>query len=114
VGDSAPETDLLLVPVPISDPLAEAAELGTPPALAELREYIEEIDIRFESYSDMETLDRTADSGKGVCFVSSAMVVPGESFGVSKSSTATSSLLVVLLKPSPCFKISETLVFLEL
>jgi hypothetical protein len=115
VGDKAPDTDtaLVFVPVPTSEPFAEAAELGTPPARAELREYTEEMDIRFELMSDRDGRERTAESGSSGCFEASA-IMPGESLGVSKSSTATSSLLVVRLRANPCFHISDTLVALEL
>jgi hypothetical protein len=40
--------------VPASDPLAEAPELCIPPALAELREYIDDVDMRFTSDSAAE------------------------------------------------------------
>lgn len=108
-GDSAPDGVLdpiavaVVAPVPGSDPLAEAIELGAPPARAELREYIEETDILFESNSETDGLCLNAGSGKESFCVSSAMI-PGESFGVSISSTAKSSLLVLLLVPATAFK----------
>jgi hypothetical protein len=73
-----------------------------PPALAELSEYIEDTDIRFPSSSEIEAFGRNAGSGSCVCFESSA-IAPDDSLGVSKSSTAMSSLLVLLLAVSPCF-----------
>ena len=54
MGDNVPfvpEGALVFVPVPLSDPFVEAAELGAPPALAEVNEYIDETDIRFGSKS---------------------------------------------------------------
>lgn len=60
-GDKVPDVDLVVVPG--SDPFAEAAELSTPPALAELSEYIDEIDIRFVSFSVIERLGPRAASG---------------------------------------------------
>lgn len=92
--------DAVLDDVPVSDPFAEAAELGAPPALTELSEYMEDTDIRFESRSDVDGLDRNAGSGSCTCFASSA-IVPCISLGVSKSSTAKSSLLVLLLGVIP-------------
>lgn len=97
------DTALVDIPTPASDPFAEAAELGTPPALAELSEYIEDTDMRFESISDVDVLGRNARSGGWEGFESSAMA-PGVDLGGSKSSTAISSLLVFLLDPNPCFQ----------
>jgi hypothetical protein len=99
LGDKAPVDVLELVPAPTSDPLVEAAELGTPPALAELREYIDDTDIRFELISDNDGVGRSA-SGSEECLVSSAMVAGGN-FGVSQSSTAQSSLFVALVGLAP-------------
>ncbi len=75
--------------VPGSDPVTEAAELGPPPALAELKEYIEDVNIRFASGSAMEPRGFKAASGKEGCLEMSAML-PAASFGVSKSSIADS------------------------
>lgn len=61
VEDNVP--DAALAVVPISDPFADAAELGAPPALTELREYMEDTDMRFESISDIDGLGRNAGSG---------------------------------------------------
>ena len=94
-GDNVPDVDGTLYPP--SDPLADAAELGAPPALADPNEYIDETDIRFVSMSGIDGRDRRAASGNCECFGSSAMT-PGDSLGVSKSpSTAISSLLPRLL-----------------
>lgn len=106
-GDSGPVDALPFVLFPISEPFADAAELGAPPALAELREYIEETDIRFGSRSEIDRLDRSAASGSGECFVSSAMV-PEDNLGVSRSSIAHSSLLVLLLESELCLQESVT------
>jgi hypothetical protein len=75
--------------VPASDPLAEAGELCTPPALGELNEYIEEVDIRFPSDSATEPRRLKAASGNGRCLDISAML-PAANLGVSKSSMADS------------------------
>lgn len=75
--------------VPVSDPFAEAAELGTPPALAEFKEYIEEVDVRFPSDSPVRLRGSKAASGNEGCLESSA-IVPAASFGVSKSSMTDS------------------------
>jgi hypothetical protein len=96
-----PEGVLVLAPVPLSDPVADAPELGAPPALAEVNEYIDETDIRFVSKS------RIAGSGSWECLDSSA-IMPGDNLGVSKSSTAISSLLVLRLGPDPCAQSPET------
>lgn len=111
VGDIAPVGVLVVVvvPDPSSDPLADAAELGAPPARAELREYIEETDIRFASMSDMEGRWRRAASGSCESFDSSLMM-PGERRGVSTSSTATLSVLVRLLTLMPRLKVSRPFV----
>lgn len=89
-GDRVPEGALVFVPP--SEPLADAAELGAPPALAELNEYIDDTDMRFVSISDMEGLLRRAASGNCECLDSSDMI-PGDNLGVSISSTAMLSLL---------------------
>jgi hypothetical protein len=105
VGDKDPVDALLFVPVPTSEPFADAAELGAPPTLAELREYIEDTDMRFGSISDIDGLERRAGSGSGECFVSSAIVLEANR-GVSKSSTAKSSLLDLLLGLALCLQSS--------
>lgn len=94
VGDNVPGADLPVAP--FSDPFADAAELGAPPALTELREYMDDTDIRFPSISVIEAFGRNAASGNWVCFESSA-IAPAVNLGVSKSSTAISSRLVRLL-----------------
>ena len=91
-------------PVPGSEPFAEPTELGAPPARAELREYIEDTDIRFDSISDIEGLCLSAGSGNWESFGVSSAMFPGESLGVSKSSTAKSSLLVLLLVAATAFR----------
>jgi len=75
--------------VPGSDPLAEAAELCTTPARAELKEYTEDVDMRFLSDSTAEPRGFKAASGKDGCLGMSAML-PAANFGVSKSSIADS------------------------
>jgi hypothetical protein len=87
-------------PVPASEPFADAAELGTPPARTELREYIDDTDMRFVSISEIEGLVRRAGSGSAPCFDSSP-IVPGLSLGVVKSSTAMSSALPFRSRPLP-------------
>jgi hypothetical protein len=65
-GDNVPEVARDVKPVPDSDPLADAAELGAPSPLAELSEYIEETDMRFtdlDSKSDIEGFGLRAGSG---------------------------------------------------
>ena len=104
-GDKVPEAVLDFVPVPGSDPLTDAAELCAPPALAELREYTDDTDMRLESISDKEGLGFSTDSDSCERFASSAMIVGGNR-GVSKSSTAISSLLVLLLPAIPCLQLS--------
>lgn len=89
---------------PASDPVAEAAELGMPPALAEPSEYMEDTDMRFAS--DSEGAFR-AGSGSSVCFWSSAIVLK-DSFGVSVLSIAKSSLLdLPVFKLEPCLPASD-------
>ncbi len=73
--------------VPASEPVAEAVELATPPALAELNEYNEDVDIRFDSLSMPEPRGLIAASGNVGCLLGSA-IFPTVLFGVSKSSTA--------------------------
>ena len=107
-GDSVAEAVLAVTPA--SDPLADAAELGAPPALAELSEYMEDTDIRFESKSVVDGFGLNAGSGSGECLESSA-IVPDTSRGVSKSSTATSLLLRLLFRPRPCFQLSVVIMF---
>jgi hypothetical protein len=108
-GDNVPEA--VLAAVPVSDPLADVAELVAPPALAEPSEYIEDTDIRFESKSGIDGFGLNAGSGSWVCFESSA-IVPDASRGVSKSTTAISSLLILLLfMLTPCFQISAVIEF---
>jgi hypothetical protein len=84
LGDKLPLGPLAFGP-PASEPLAEAAELCTPPARAELSEY-----------TDSDGAARSEDSGSEECFESSA-IFPGASLSMSESSTAKSSLLVRLL-----------------
>jgi hypothetical protein len=81
-------------PIPASEPFADAAELGAPPARTELREYIEETDIRFDSSWSADGLGRRAGSGSAPAELISS-VIPGDSRGVSKS-TAKSSPLALL------------------
>ena len=91
--------------VPASDPFADAAELGAPPARTELSEYIEETDMRFVDISPSDGRGLSAGSGSWG-YLSSPMTMPGESFGVVKSSsTAMSSppLLIVLPRSKLCF-----------
>lgn len=107
-GDNAPEAVLALVPV--SDPLADAAELRAPPALTELSEYMEDTDIRFESKSVIDGFGLNAESGSEECFESSA-IVPDTSRGVSKSSIATSLLLRLLRRSEPCLQLSAVIRF---
>ena len=57
----------LLAVVPLSEPFADAAELGVPPALTEESEYIEETDILFESISVIDGLGLNAGSGSCGC-----------------------------------------------
>lgn len=91
---------------PPSEPFADAAELGTPPARTELNEYIDDTDIRFdESKSDMEGRGRSAPSGNCGCFVSS-VIFPGESLGVSKSTAISSLLDLLLVNSDPCLEYS--------
>lgn len=78
-GDNVTED---LPVAPFSDPFADAAELGTPPALTELREYMDDTDIRFPSNSVVEAFGRNAASGKCVCFASSA-IAPAVNLGAS-------------------------------
>jgi hypothetical protein len=86
-GDKVPPCALELGP-PASDPLADAAELGAPPpALTELSEYMDETDIRLEPISVSDGAARSKGSGSEECLESSA-ILPGESLGVSESSTA--------------------------
>ena len=59
-GERAPEDALVPIPLPGSEPFADAAELG---ARAELSEYREETDTRFESRSGIECFGRRAASG---------------------------------------------------
>jgi hypothetical protein len=75
--------------VPASDPFAEVPELCTPPALVEIKEYIEDVDMRFTSGSAAELRGFKAASGNGGCLVMSAML-PAANLGVSKSSIADS------------------------
>ncbi len=75
--------------VPASDPLVEVAELCTPPALAELKEYIEDVDMRFPSFSAPDAREFKAASGNEGCLDVSAMI-PAANLGVSKSSMADS------------------------
>lgn len=105
--DNEPDVVRDFVAAPESDPLMEAPGLFVPPppALTELREKTEETDMRFASISDIDGVGLRGASGKWGRFPSSAMV-PAESRGVSKSSTAISSLLVRLLELPPCLQAS--------
>jgi hypothetical protein len=78
VGDIGPDAER----VPVSDPLADVAELGAPPALAELREYMEDTDIRLFSLSAPEFRGLIADSGNGDGRLPSVMML-GDSLGRS-------------------------------
>jgi hypothetical protein len=88
--------------VPVSDPFAELAELGTPPALAEFKEYIEEVDMRFPSDSAVVLRGLKAASGNEGCLERST-ILPATNFGVSKSSITDSGLGL----PVPPDQISE-------
>lgn len=105
LGDRALPGALELGP-PASDPLADAAELGAPPALTEPREYMDETDMRLEPRSDSDGAARSAGSGSGECLESSA-ILPGTILGVSESSTAKSSRLVLLGLIPPCLAESK-------
>lgn len=101
-------TELVFVPPgalepgpPTSDPLADAAELGTPPALAELSEYMDETDMRLGAISDSDGAARSWGSGNEELLESSAILV-GASLGVSVSSTADSSLFGIPAFPPIC------------
>lgn len=59
---------------------------------------MDDTDMRFWPISGIEGLVRSVGSGGGAGLLSSIMI-PGESLGVSPSSTAQSSLLVLLLSP---------------
>ncbi len=54
----ANDADLVPGTVPGSDPLAEAAELGAPPARREFSEYMDDTDMRFKSASDIVDIGR--------------------------------------------------------
>jgi hypothetical protein len=58
-----PDGVLEFSPLPASDPFIDAAELTTPPALAEVSEYTEDTERRFDSISASEGLVRSAGSG---------------------------------------------------
>jgi hypothetical protein len=74
---------------PVSEPFAEAAGLG-PPALAELREYMDDVDILFVPISAADPLCcLRAGSGNDVHLNESA-ILPAVNFGVSESSIANS------------------------
>ena len=105
-GDNGPDGVLELGP-PASDPLTDAAELGAPPALAELSEYMDEADIRLEPSSDHDGTARSAESDTEE-FLASSAILPGANLGKSESSTTKSSLLVLLLGLiPPCLPDSE-------
>lgn len=53
--------------VPPSDPFTEVAGLCMPPALAELKEYIDDVDIRFAFKSVVEPCGLKLASGNGRC-----------------------------------------------
>lgn len=59
-GESVPDDARGPTTLPGSEPLADAAELGT---LAEFKEYTEETDWRFDSRSCIDALGRRAASG---------------------------------------------------
>ena len=51
-GDIADDEERVLVAeAPGSEPFADAVELGAPPALTDVKEYIEDTDMRFGSRS---------------------------------------------------------------
>lgn len=81
----------MFVPVPISEPFTDAAELGIPPARTELREYIEETDVRLFSRSGIEGRGRRAGSGRLLYVLDSSAML--DIFGVS--SIPQSSALVL-------------------
>lgn len=81
--------------MPTSDPAAEAAELCTPPALAELKEYRDEVDMRLFSALVLDPALRIAGSGSGTYFAGSDMF-PASNFGVSESSMAESLMEAVV------------------
>ena len=83
--DMPPDAGLLLT----SEPLAEAVELCPPPARAEFKEYMDDVDMRLISKSVVEPRGRKAASGNGGCLGRSD-ILPAASFGVSKSSIADS------------------------
>ena len=99
LGDSAPVAVLAFGPA-ASDPLADAAELGTPPAppaRTELREYIDDTDMRLEPISDSDGVARSVESGSEECLnESSGTLAGGAGLEASTSSTAKSSLFVPL------------------
>ena len=65
-------------------------ELGpTPPALADVNEYSDELDIRFDSEFTVELFLDIAGSGSWVCPVMSVVLAP-RILGVSDSSAAVS------------------------
>jgi len=76
LGDNAP--DAARVFAPASDPFADAAELGGPPARTELSEYIDDTDMRFVSNSGIEGLGLRAGSGR-CAYLDSSAIIPGES-----------------------------------
>lgn len=85
-----------------SDPATEALELGIPPpALAELNEYREDVDIRLMSAFVADAVLRIPGSGKGVFFVLSDMIAAAN-FGVSESSIADSSIEAVVPSVQAC------------
>lgn len=84
-GDMVPDVDL----APLSDPLAEVAELGTAPALTELKEYTDETEARFDA-SWLAICDLLVESC-GLEFFAKSKVLLAESLGRSASSTAQSS-----------------------
>ena len=112
LGDKEPPGPLEIEP-PASDPLADAAELGAPPARTEPSEYMDETDMRLEPRSESDGAARNAGSGSEECLKSSA-ILPGASFGVSVSSTAKSSLLVLLGLIPPCLADSRVAGFRRL
>ncbi len=97
LGDRGPAGVRVFDPVPTSDPFADAAELGAPPARAELREYIEDTDMRLVSNSGIEGLARSAASGSWYVASSFVPMLPADIFGVS--STPKSSPLAFRSSP---------------
>jgi len=90
-ADNVPAGVRVFVPVPTSEPFADAAELGIPPARTEPSEYIEETDVRLFSRSGTEGRGRRAGSGRQLYVLDSSAMLG--IFGVS--SIPQSSALVL-------------------